>query len=121
VDGEEERGEGGSSKEKERSGPEGGANTGVKAGVRASEAKVADGTLLARVAALEKKLEEQMRGEKKRVEDAYGKRMADQGRKSRLILEEMKERNEEKERRRMWEREEERRKSAEGGKKTTGD
>jgi hypothetical protein len=50
-----------------------------------------------------------MRGEKKRVEDAYGEGMADQGRKSRLILEEMKERNEEKERRRTWEREEERR------------
>jgi hypothetical protein len=97
---------------------------GVKAGVRASEAEVADGTLLGRVAALEKKLEEQMRGEKKRVEDAYGKGMADQGRKSRLILEEMKEmkeRNEEKERKKghvgTGGRAED---AAEGGKKTTG-
>ena len=110
MGGEEERGEGGSSKEKERSGPGGGPTRGVKAGVKASEAEVADGTLLGRVAALEKKLEEQMRGEKKRVEDTYGEGMADQGRKSKLILEEMKERNEEKEKKRTWEREEERRK-----------
>jgi hypothetical protein len=89
VGGKEERGEGGSSKEEERSSPGGGANAGVKAGVKVSEAEVADGTLLGRVAALERKLEEQMRGEKKRVEEAYGKGMADQGKKSMLIMEEM--------------------------------
>jgi hypothetical protein len=75
---------------------EGGPTQGIKAGVKVSEAEVANGTLLGRVAALEKKLEEQMRREKKRVEEAYGEGMADQGRKSKLILEEMKERNEEK-------------------------
>jgi hypothetical protein len=62
------------------------------------------------VAALEEMLKEQVRGEQKRVEEAYGEGMAAQGRKSLVILEEMKERNEAKERKRTWEREEEKRK-----------
>jgi hypothetical protein len=56
-------------------------------------------------------LEEQMRGEKKRVEEAYSEGMADQGRKSLLIMEETRERNEEKERKLTWERKEEKRKN----------
>jgi hypothetical protein len=107
VGGEEEGDEGGSSEEKERSGPGGGANGGIKAGAKGGEVEVSDGTLLGRVSALEKKLEEQVRGEKKRLEEAYGEGMAAQGKKSLLLLEEMKERNEEKERRCTWEREEE--------------
>jgi hypothetical protein len=99
MHGEEERGEGGSRKEEERSGPEGGPTQGVKAGAKESRIEAADGTLLGKVAALERKLEEQMRGEKKRVEEFYGEGMEDQGKKSLLIVEEIRERNEERERR----------------------
>jgi hypothetical protein len=63
------------------------------------------------VAALERKLEEQMRGEKKRVEEVYGEGMADQGRKSLLIVEKIRERNEGKERKLSWELEEKKRKN----------
>jgi hypothetical protein len=63
------RGEGDSRKEGERSGPGGGPTRGGKAKAKVSDLEVADGTLLGRVAALEKKLEEQVRGEKKRKEE----------------------------------------------------
>jgi hypothetical protein len=71
--------------------------------------EVADATLMGRVAALEVMLKEQVRGEQKRVQEAYEEGMAVQGRKGLVILDEMNERNEAKERRRTWEREEEKR------------
>jgi hypothetical protein len=49
----------------------GGPRRGVKAGDKVNEVEVADGTLLGRVADLERKLEEQVRGEKRRLEEAF--------------------------------------------------
>jgi hypothetical protein len=95
-------------------GPSAGAGTsgvGVPLGGSKVGVEVADATLIERVAALEVMLKEQMRGEQKRVEVAYGEGMAAQGRKSLLVLEEMEERNEARERKRTWEREEDKRKN----------
>jgi hypothetical protein len=90
---------------------EGGPTRGVKAGAKENEVEAVDDTLLGRVAALERKLEEQVRGEKKRVEEAFGEGMEVQGRKILLIVEEIRGRNEERERKLTWELEEERRKN----------
>jgi hypothetical protein len=70
---------------------EGGPTRRGKAGAKENNIEAADGTL-GRVAALERKLEEQVRGEKKRVEEDYGEGMENQGRKSLLIVEEIRER-----------------------------
>jgi hypothetical protein len=93
-------------------GPPAGAGTsgaGAPLGGSKVNLEVADTTLSGRVAALEVMLKQQMRGEQKRMQEAYEDGMADQGRKSALILGEMRERNATKERRRTWEREEEKR------------
>jgi hypothetical protein len=100
----------------------GAGTSGVGAPSGSSKVRVetADATLSGRVAALEVMLGKQMEGEQKRVQEAYEDGMADQGRKSAAVLEEMKERNAAKERRRTWEREEEKRKAQKEERKRQG-
>jgi hypothetical protein len=87
------------------------ANKEIKAREKGSEVEVADGTLFGRVAALEKRLEEQERGEKRRVEEAYSEGREEQARKTIHIFDKLNQRSKEKERKLMWELKEERRKS----------
>jgi hypothetical protein len=84
---------------------------GVTSRDKGSEVEVADDTLLGRVVGLERKLEEQVRGEKRRVEEAYGEGREEQARKNLHIFDELNQRSKEKERKLTWELEEERRKN----------
>jgi hypothetical protein len=61
-----------------------------------------------------------VRGEKKRVEEVHSEGMVDQGKKSVLILEEFRQKNEERERKLTWELEEEKRKNLREGRKVRG-
>jgi hypothetical protein len=72
------------------------------------------------VAALERRLEEQERGEERRVKEAYGVGMEAQVKKSEALMEELSQRSKERERKLTWELEEEKRKSQKQRRKEKG-
>ena len=89
-------------------GPPGGA---LRAPLAGSELEPVDGTLFGRVAALERRLEEQEKGEERRVKEAYDVGRVVQEKKGEALMEELSQRSEERERKLTWELEEEKRKS----------
>jgi hypothetical protein len=92
----------------------------VKEREKGSEAEAADSTLLGRVAALEKRLDEQERGEERRVKEAYGVGMEAQARKSVVVFDKLSERSEARQRKLTWELQEERRKNQRQQRKAQG-